>query len=89
MVFISYCLKHYEGVIAADTGHINVHESASVEGSGYKIITVRNQNGKINKDDVLNILKNNNDVHMVVPRLVYISNSIEIGTIYTKQELFI
>ena len=40
LLFISYCLRHYEGVIAADTGHINVHESAAVEGSGYKISNV-------------------------------------------------
>lgn len=87
MVFISYCLKHYEGVIAADTGHINVHESASVEGSGYKILPIKNIDGKIYPNDVLKILKNNNDVHTVVPRMIYISNSTEIGTIYTKQEL--
>ena len=87
MVFISYCLKPYEGVIAVDTGHINVHESASVEGSGHKIIPVKNVNGKIYPSDILKVLELNNDVHTVVPRMIYISNSTEIGTIYTKKEL--
>lgn len=87
LVFISYCLRHYEGVISADTGHINVHESAAIEGSGYKIITVTNQNGKIYPDQIKKILVDNNDVHTVRPRMVYISNSTEIGTIYSKKEL--
>ena len=87
MIFISYCLKPYEGVIAVDTGHINVHESASVEGSGHKIIPVKNINGKIYPADILKVLELNNDVHTVVPRMIYISNSTEIGTIYTRKEL--
>ena len=87
MVFISYCLKHYEGVIAVDTGHINVHESASVEGSGHKIIPVKNVNGKIYPNDIIEVLNLYNDVHTVVPRMIYISNSTEVGTIYTKKEL--
>lgn len=87
LVFISYCLRHYEGVIAADTGHINVHESAAIEGSGYKILTVKNRNGKIYPEQIEPLLKNNSDVHTVKPRMIYISNSTEIGTIYNKKEL--
>lgn len=87
MVLISSCLKHYEGVIACKSGHINVHETAAVEGAGYKIITYEGKNGKLHKEDVLKALKDNVDVHMVKPRMVYISNSTECGTIYSKQEL--
>lgn len=87
MLFISYCLKHYEGVISCDTGHINVHETAAVEGSGHKIITVPNKNGKLSKEDILNVLKQYRDFHMVKPGMVYISNSTELGTIYLKEEL--
>ena len=87
MVFISSCLRHYEGVITADTGHINVHETAAVEGSGYKLITIPNINGKINGDQVRAKIKEFTDEHMVKPRLVYISNSTEIGTIYSRDEL--
>ena len=87
LLFISYCLKHYEGVISCDTGHINVHETAAIEGSGHKIITVPNKNGKLSKEDILNVLKQYNDFHMVKPGMVYISNSTELGTIYLKEEL--
>lgn len=87
LLFISYCLKHYEGVIAADTGHINVHESAAVEGSGYKILTVPNRNGKIYPEQIKELLEKNNDVHTVKPRMIYISNSTETGTIYSKKEI--
>ncbi len=87
MVFISFCLKHYEAVIACNSGHINVHETAAVEGAGYKIIPCQGREGKVYKEDVLEALRNNTGVHMVKPRMVYISNSTECGTIYTQEEL--
>ena len=87
LLVISYILKHYEGVISADTGHINVHETAAIEGSGYKIITINNYNGKIKVEDILDKITTLNNEHMVKPRMVYISNSTELGTIYSKQEL--
>ena len=87
MTFITYCLKHYEGVISCDTGHINVHETAAVEGAGHKIITVKNHDGKLCVEDIKAVLANCTDEHMVKPGMVYISNSTELGTIYTKKEL--
>ena len=87
MVFITYCLKHFEGVISCDTGHINVHESACIEGNGHKIITVKNHDGKLTPNDIREVMYTYNDVHMVKPKMIYISNSTEIGTIYHKQEL--
>ncbi len=88
LVMISYCLRHYEGVISADTGHINVHESAAIEGHGYKIITIPNTNGKITAEEIRDkVISFHDDIHMVKPRMVYISNSTEIGTIYTEKEL--
>lgn len=87
LVFISSAIKHYEGVIAADTGHINVHETAAIEGNGYKIITIPNINGKITALQIENKIKEYTDEHMVKPRMVYISNSTELGTIYSKEEL--
>ena len=87
MVFISSCLKHYEGIIAVSSGHINVHETAAIEGAGYKIFTLEGKNGKLYPQDILSALNHNTSEHMVKPKLVYISNSTEIGTIYTKQEL--
>lgn len=87
MVFISYALRPYEAVVTLETGHINVHETGAIEGSGHKIITAKGENGKMRPSDILNVLKVYHDEHMVKPRLVYISNSTEIGTIYNTQEL--
>lgn len=87
MAFISYVLRPYEGVVCCASGHINVHETAAVEGSGHKVFTVEGKNGKVYPEDVLAALKKNCDEHMVKIKMVYISNSTEIGTIYTKDEL--
>ena len=87
VLFISSVLKHYEGVIACDSGHINVHETAALEGQGYKIITVKGKDGKVYPQDIQHVLDTYDNEHMVKPRMVYISNSTEIGTIYSRQEL--
>ena len=87
LLFISYALKPYEAVIALETGHINVHETGAVEATGHKIITVKGKNGKMYPNDVIGILNTFTNEHMVKPGMVYISNSTEIGTIYSKQEL--
>ena len=87
LLFISYALKPYEAVIALESGHINVHETGAVEATGHKIITVKGKDGKMYPEDILNALKIYRDEHMVKPRMVYISDSTEIGTIYTRQEL--
>ena len=87
LVFISLALKHYEGVISPDSGHINVHETAAIGGNGYTIIPVQNKNGKISADQIRETFALYNNEHMVKPKLVYISNSTEYGTIYKKEEL--
>ena len=87
MTIISYILKDYESVIGVSSAHINVHETGSIEGTGHKIITVKGENGKLYPSDVLEVLKNHTDEHMVKPKLVYISNSTETGTVYKKEEL--
>lgn len=85
---ISYLLKPYEAVISCDSGHINVHETGAVEATGTKIITVNNEKGKLTVENVKKTLKLHIDEHMVKPKMLYISNSTEIGTIYTKKELY-
>ncbi|MBR1582096.1 MAG: aminotransferase class I/II-fold pyridoxal phosphate-dependent enzyme [Bacilli bacterium] len=87
MVFISSALRPYEAVIACKTGHINVHETGSVEGSGHKIFIVEGRNGKIYPEEIEKAINYNCDEHMVKIKMVYISNSTEIGTIYKAQEL--
>ena len=87
MTFISYVLRPYEAVIACASGHINVHETGSVEGSGHKIFTCEGKNGKLYPEDIEDALKLCTNEHAVKLKMVYISNSTEIGTIYTKKEL--
>ena len=87
MTVISYFLRPFEGVIACDTGHINVHETAAVEGSGHKVYTCPNDDGKLRPEDVERAVKLHGDEHMVKLRMVYISDSTETGTVYTEKEL--
>ena len=87
MVGLSYLLKDYEGIISADTGHINVHETGAVEGTGHKIYTVKNKDGKITTTDIETAVKLNDSFHTVKMKAVYITFPTETGTLYTKEEL--
>jgi len=88
LIVISSILKPHESVISADSGHINVHEAGSIEATGHKINTVLSSNGKITTEQIQAVLDEHIIIpHMVKPKLVYISNSTELGTIYKKQEL--
>lgn len=80
-------LKPYEAIITVDSGHINVHETGAVESTGHKVLTCNGVDGKITRDEILQILSLHQDSHKVLPRAVYISNATEIGTIYSKKEL--
>lgn len=84
---ISSILRPYEAVICVETGHINVHETGIVEGNGHKILTIKGKDGKIVLDEVDTILKNHMPVHTVLPKMIYISQATEIGSVYTKDEL--
>lgn len=86
-VVIANFLRAHEAVIAPDTGHINIHEAGSIEATGHKIFPVRNPNGKIRAVDIDEIMVFHEDEHMVLPKLVYVSNTVENGLVYTKQEL--
>jgi len=84
-------LKSYEGVISADTGHINVHETGAIEACGHKVLTIASTDGKITAEEVrkmyLEHVTNPEPEHIVFPGMVYISHPTENGTIYTKKEL--
>ena len=90
-VVISTMLRDWEGVIAADSGHVSVHESGAIEFTGHKVIQIPAKNGKLEAAAVRRLLDNfNNDVthdHMVFPGMVYISHPTEPGTLYSKAEL--
>lgn len=88
---IDCVLQKYEGVVAAKTGHINVHEAGAVEYTGHKVLTLPAHEGKIKADELENLLKmfwaDGSYEHMVFPGMVYISHPTEYGTLYTKAEL--
>lgn len=87
LVMISAALRPYEAVISCDTGHINVHETGAVEGTGHKILAVPNHNGKLTAEGIAEAIAKCDSSHVVKPKMVYISNSTEIGTIYHKNDL--
>ncbi len=87
LLVIEALLQPYEAVIAAHTGHVNVHEAGAIEGTGHKVCTAFSPDGKLTPALVDSIVSTHSSEHMVHPRLVYISNTTEVGTLYTKSEL--
>ena len=90
-VMIRAILRPYQGVIAADTGHISGHEAGAIEAGGHKVLTLPHTEGKIRADDVLKCIdsyrQDENHDHMVMPGMVYISQPTEYGTLYSLEEL--
>ncbi|MCH5307934.1 MAG: amino acid lyase [Prevotella sp.] len=88
---IDSMLYQYEGVICVNSGHINVHEAGAVEFTEHKIITLPEENGKMNAktlDKYLDdFMHDGNNAHAVYPGLVYITFPTELGTLYTAKEL--
>ena len=91
MVVIRSLLNLYEGVIAAETGHIATHEAGAIESSGHKVLSLPNHNGKVNPKEVHALLEtfyaDETHEHMVKPGMLYISHPTEYGTLYSKNEL--
>lgn len=90
-VVISTILQRFEGVIAAETGHIGAHEAGAIEYTGHKVLTIPHHDGKIDADELGAYIKtfysDANHAHMVPPGMVYISHPTEYGTLYSKDEL--
>jgi len=84
---ISAFLRPHEAAISASTGHILGHETGAIEATGHKVLSVESKDGKLTPAGVKAVLEGHPDEHMVKPKLVYISNSTEIGSIYKKEEL--
>ncbi|MDE1180829.1 aminotransferase class I/II-fold pyridoxal phosphate-dependent enzyme [Paraburkholderia sp.] len=88
IVSISSCLRPHEAVIAVNSGHIVVREAGAIEATGHKLITVPAVDGKLTPGNIEAALASNAHFpHMAKPRLIYISNATETGTIYTLAEL--
>ncbi|MCM1134930.1 MAG: beta-eliminating lyase-related protein [Clostridium sp.] len=90
-IVISSILKRYEGVLAASTGHINVHEAGAVEYTGHKVLALPHAEGKISAQAIEDYMEafyqDESHEHMVFPGMVYISHPTEYGTLYSKKEL--
>jgi len=87
LIFISAVLRPHEAAIAASNGHIFVHETGAIEATGHKVCVRENPDGKLTPELIQSVLDEHCDEHMVKPKLVFLSNASEIGTIYSKAEL--
>ena len=90
-VVVAAALSPVQSVIAADTGHINCHEAASIENTGHKILALPNTDGKISAAQIeacaAEYYDNAKPEYLTEPKMVYISHPTEVGTLYTKAEL--
>ncbi|MCR4907743.1 MAG: aminotransferase class V-fold PLP-dependent enzyme [Lachnospiraceae bacterium] len=90
-VVIASLLRPYQGVIAADSGHISVHEAGAIEFGGHKVLTLPHKDGKITAAGIAEFAeeyeRDENHDHMVMPGMVYISQPTEFGTLYSLEEL--
>lgn len=84
---IAAFLRPWECVLCPDTGHINVHEGGAAEAAGHKILGLPTSDGKLRPHDLEPVLERCLDTAMVLPRMVYISDATEVGTVYSKEEL--
>ena len=90
-VVISTMLMPYEGVVAAKTGHVSVHEAGAIEYTGHKVLAIDGEDGKLKASSIDEYVSaffaDGDHDHMVFPGMVYISFPTEYGTLYSKQEL--
>ena len=88
MTVIAAALRPYEGVLCAQTGHINVHETGAIESTGHKCLALPHVDGIITAQQIADALAEQaDDEHTVRPGMVYISMSTEVGTVYTRDGL--
>lgn len=91
LTVIDAALRPYQGVVCAVSAHIHVHETGAVEATGHKVLTVPTQDGKLTAAQVEKLAAAHrgeaDPAHMVQPKMVYISNPTELGTIYSLGEL--
>lgn len=84
-------LRNHQGVIAADTGHIAVHEAGAIENTGHKVFTLLGNEGKLDakriRDFCIKFYNDDNHEHMMYPGMIYISQPTEYGTLYSKEEI--
>lgn len=91
LTVISFLLRPYQGVVAASTGHVNVHETGAIEATGHRVLPIDSTDGKISAEGLRKLCEahyNDRDAeHTVQPGMVYISHPTENGTSYALKEL--
>lgn len=91
LTVIAASLRPHQGVIAAESGHINVHETGAIEATGHKVIILPSQDGKVDPKLAEKIIDSQSlsmdAEHIVQPKMIYISNPTEYGTLYSLAEL--
>ncbi len=87
LLVIGAALRPWEAVITTREGHIEGHEGGSIEATGHKVLLAEGQGGKLTPNAIEKVLKENEEDNHPDPRMVYISNATELGTVYTKKEL--
>ena len=81
-------LRPWEAVITADTGHIQVHEAGAIEHNGHRLFTLPTPDGKLRPEQVADLCRTfQQEETSAEPKLVYISNTTELGTVYSDAEL--
>lgn len=91
LIALSAALRPHQGVLSADSGHIAVHETGAIEACGHKVLALPGDDGKLYCEQIRDFCRAHYEdpthEHMVMPGAVYISQSTELGSIYTKREL--
>ena len=87
LTFIAASLKPYESVVSVRSGHIYSHETGAVEATGHRITAMDGENGKLTPKQIDEAWKEYEDEHTLLPRMAYISQPTEIGTIYSRSEM--
>ncbi len=86
-IALSAFMRPFEAAVCAESGHINVHETGAIEATGHKVLACDSRDGKALPEGVRRVCAGHPDEHMVHPRVLYISQSTEVGTAYTLSEL--
>ena len=87
LLCLNSMLRSFDSVVAVESGHINVHETGAIEATGHKVHALPSLDGRIAPDQIRALVDAHTDEHMVRPRVVFISNSTEVGTIYRRTDL--
>ena len=91
LIVAAGALKPWQGVISAETGHVNVHEAGAIEATGHKVLVVESKDGLLSADAIDRYCQSYRDdptaEHMVQPGMIYLSQTTELGTVYHLKEL--